>query len=186
MESESEPLSAAALAEHRRRVWALWEERERRVAAFWDEHPTAQAQRSDYLVEQYALAVAAGEEERAEILLGVAMSDEVSPGVDALNRLLLAPGHRGHQELVRCLQDAADPSSVPFLRRAIDEGLQAMVDYNCSGFGPVAKWFSHAFASIGTPDAVAALQHYARSHPESEVREEMTYRIRKAFGEEHL
>lgn len=166
---------------------SFWEEQLRQISEFWDEHPIAPPQRCDYLVEQCELAIAAGDRDRLEILLSLARWDGVNPlAVEALNRLLLLRGHTKHQEIVRDLQSAADPSSVPFLRRAIDEGFDSMVDYNGSGPGPVAKWFSHAFANIGTREAIEALRHYQRSHPEPEVRDEMTYRLRKLYRGSYL
>lgn len=161
------------------RAASYWEQRKREMRAFWDERRIEAAQRCDRLVEEYERAVAAGDEERAELLIDVALWEESSPGRAALQRLLVSSGQTRHQAIVRSLQLDAHASSVPFLRRAFDEGLPRMRECSCSEPGAIAKWFGHAFADIGTPEAIAALRHYALSHPEPDVREEMRYRLGK-------
>lgn len=157
---------------------AAWlEARQRQLRAFWQDTPVLPSQRCDHLIAEFQRAAAAGDSDRAELLVELALRREDPPGLEALHRLLALPGHCQHQRIVRCLQLAADPDSLPFLRRALDEDLQVMQDGGCSSIGAIAKWFSHAFADIGTPDAMAALRHYALSHPEPEVREEMRYRL---------
>ncbi|MBX9400395.1 hypothetical protein K4L06_03665 [Lysobacter sp. BMK333-48F3] len=164
-------------SDHSPEAKAWWDAYQRQVRAFWQENPIPPSRRSDHLIAEFQRAAAAGDSDRIDLLVDVALWPEVSPGLDALHRLLALPGHRRHQQIVRSLQLAADPDSLPFLRRAFDEDLQVMQDGSCSSFGAIAKWFSHAFADIGTPDAIAALRHYALSHPEPEVREEMRYRL---------
>jgi len=167
----------ASVSPHDAMAW--WENYRREVLAFWTRSPIEPAQRCDYLIAEYERAVATGDEDRVELLIDVALWEESSPGLEALQRLVVSPGHGRHQELVRSLQLSAHASSVPFLCRAFDADLQLMHDRSCSSHGAIAKWFSHAFADIGTPEAIAALRHYARSHPQPEVREEMNYRLGK-------
>lgn len=157
---------------------AAWSDaHQRRLRAFWRENPVPPPQRCDYLIAEFQRAAAAGDSDRVDFLIELALRREDLPGLEALHRLLALPGHCQHQRIVRSLQLAADPDSLPFLRRAFDEDLQAMQECSCSSPDAIAKWFSHAFADIGTPEAIAALRHYAHSHPQPEVREEMRYRL---------
>jgi len=95
----------------------------------------------------------------------------------ALNQLLLTPGHELHQEVTREIQHLAHPSSVQAIRRVFEHGF-AMFEYTCSEDGVIAKWFSHALASIGTPDAIDAIKQLSKS-PNEEVSREMKHRLEK-------
>lgn len=95
----------------------------------------------------------------------------------ALNELLLMPGHQLHQEVTREIQLFAHPSSVQAIRRVLEQGF-AMFEYTCSEDGVIAKWFSHALASIGTPEAIAVIKQFSQS-PNKGVAKEMKYRLEK-------
>lgn len=101
--------------------------------------------------------------------------DDTTP-LDTLHRLLFDE-HEHHQPLVRVLQLRASPASVAPLTRALSQGFERYA-YTCSEDGTVAKWFSHAFADIGTPEAIAAIRAFARSD-NPELAEEMAYRLGK-------
>ncbi len=87
------------------------------------------------------------------------------------------PGHRSHQRILRELQRLRDPSSVPVLRAALTDGFDRYA-YTCSEDGVIAKWFSWALAEIGSAEAIAVLDDFARSE-NPEIREEMKYRLAK-------
>lgn len=40
--------------------------------------------------------------------------------VAVLNELLITPGHQRHQEIAKLLQDLKSPSTVPFVRKALE------------------------------------------------------------------
>lgn len=99
---------------------------------------------------------------------------------DILNNLLLMPGHKLHQEVSREIQSLRAPSSVPYIRRVLAGGFD-MFEYTCSEPGVIAKWFSHALANIGTPEAIAVIEEFAGSK-DREVADEMAYRLRRLMG----
>jgi hypothetical protein len=97
--------------------------------------------------------------------------------VDVFNNLLVMPGHELHQEVTRQIQLLRSPSSVPYIRRVLEDGFQ-MFEYTCSEPGVIAKWFSHALADINTPESIAVIEEFAKSG-EPEIAEEMAYRLRR-------
>lgn len=99
---------------------------------------------------------------------------------DILNHLLVMPGHGLHQEVTREIQSLRAPSSVQYIRRVLAEGFE-MFEYACSESGVIAKWFSHALADIGTPEAIAVIEEFAGSS-DREVADEMAYRLRRLMG----
>lgn len=99
---------------------------------------------------------------------------------DILNHLLVMPGHKLHQEVTRDIQDIRSASSVPYIRRVLADGFE-MFEYTWSEPGVIAKWFSHALADIGTPEAISVIEEFARSS-DREVSDEMAYRLRRLMG----
>lgn len=97
--------------------------------------------------------------------------------VDVFNNLLVMPGHELHQEVTREIQLLRSPSSVPYIRRVLEDGFQ-IFEYTCSEPGVIAKWFSHALADINTPESIAVIEEFAKSG-EPEVADEMAYRLRR-------
>lgn len=114
-------------------------------------------------------------------LVGIASSiSEVEERARVLNLLLLMPGHRSHQEVTFEIQRTRSPSSVPFIRQRLQAGF-ADLDYTCSEPQTIAKWFSHALAKIGTPDAIAVIEEFSRS-ADVGVASEMRYRLDRLSG----
>ena len=97
--------------------------------------------------------------------------------VETLNGLVLSPGHRQHQAVVKRLQSVASPSSIPVLRQALASGFD-LYDYTCSDDEVIAKWFSWALFAIGTKEAKAVLTESAQSD-NPDVAKEMKYRLAK-------
>ena len=95
--------------------------------------------------------------------------------LDLLHDLMLSPSHHLHQQVARMIQGRADPESLPVIKRVLDQGFEPFA-YTCSEDSVIAKWFSHILASIGTPDAVGLISHYAESKNEG-VAAEMGYRL---------
>lgn len=143
---------------------------------FWVDHPIPIPQRKEFLLGEFNKAIAADDQRLAYSFIDVVLHSDDQNTVPLLHEMLLVRGHRHHQEIVRMIQLIGDPASVPYLRKAFDESVEHMIEYNGSGSGVVAKWFSHAFRNIGTPEAIAAIQEYAQ-HPDPEIRDEMLYRL---------
>lgn len=112
--------------------------------------------------------------DEAVLLLGLG---EPAPYLALKNRLLVTPGHRFHQMLAKDLQDLADPSTVPFVRRALEMGFDHLA-YTASDDGVIAKWYSWLLAAIGTPEALELIAEYADSG-NAEVAAEMRYRLER-------
>lgn len=100
---------------------------------------------------------------------------EADVPLELLHELLHDDRHQRHQAVVRALQLRRDPTSVAELRRALQRGFDRLA-YTCSEHGVIAKWFSHALADIGTPEAIAVLEAFAQS-PDDQVAAEMRYRL---------
>ena len=103
--------------------------------------------------------------------------DEIEERIGALNELLITPGHPFHQSLTRSLQKYGDPSSVAFIEKVLESNF-VYLSYTCSEPKVIAKWFSWALASIGTPDAIALIERFSKSKNPG-IAEEMTYRLGK-------
>ena len=97
--------------------------------------------------------------------------------IDIYNELVLVKEHRNHQELVWKIQQLKDPSSVPFLQKALATGFDYL-KYTCSDSDAIAKWFSHALFQIGTPEAIQVLKDFSLSEDEG-ISKEMKYRLAK-------
>jgi hypothetical protein len=94
-----------------------------------------------------------------------------------LNELLLSTQHRHHQFVAKCIQGNRDPSSIPYIDKALAKGFKHL-DYTCSEPQVITKWFSWALYSIGTTEAIAIIKKYAASNNEG-IKSEMTYRLSK-------
>ncbi len=97
--------------------------------------------------------------------------------INLLNELVLDKSHNQHQYIVLKIQKTADPSSVPYLRQALENGF-AIYQYTCSDDDTIAKWFSHALYSIGTAEAIRGIKDFAVSENEL-IAKEMQYRLSK-------
>ena len=97
--------------------------------------------------------------------------------IELLNELLVAKGHRQHQLIAKILQDVKSPSTIPFVRRALESNFDYL-EYTCSDSDAIAKWFSWLLFSIGTEDAIDLIRVYTQSTDDG-IREEMIYRLNK-------
>ncbi|RTQ51500.1 hypothetical protein EJV47_06780 [Hymenobacter gummosus] len=97
--------------------------------------------------------------------------------IDLLNLLLLVPHHWSHQVVARTLQDVASPSSIPFIRAALESTFDYL-EYTASEPGVIAKWFSWALCSIGTPEAIQTIRDFT-TRGRKGVRREMRYRLQQ-------
>lgn len=156
-----------------------WSERhEEALRLFWEQSRVELSQRKEFVLTELHKAITDGDEDRVNLLVDLMLQSDDDDKIDVLNEMLLIKGHRRHQEIVREIQIIAKPSSAPYLRRALEDGIDHMIEYNGSGSGVVAKWFSHALFDIGTPDAIETLRVFS-THPDAEIRDEMLYRLSK-------
>ena len=157
---------------------ARLEEFEKDVRQFWKVHPVERSERRPYLLTTLRRAIDSRDETLIELVLEVALRSDEPDKVTCLGEMLLVREHYRHQELVRELQLMADPKAVTYLIKALNTNLEHMVNYNGSGSGVVAKWFSHALLDIGSVEAIEALKAFS-NHADPEVRDEMLYRLGK-------
>jgi len=123
------------------------------------------------------MAIAEDWDTQSLLLCMVYSIDDPSIKADALNHLLVMPGHSQHQAVTFEIQKLKSPTSIPYIRTVLESGFD-FLSYTCSDDGVIAKWFSHALASIGTPEAIDLIKLYAKSG-NAEVAEEMAYRLEK-------
>lgn len=97
--------------------------------------------------------------------------------VDTLNKLLLVPFHKSHQAIVQALQDIKSPSSIQFIRKALETNFDYL-EYTGSESDAIAKWFSWALFSIGTKEAIELIREYSNSTNDG-IKKEMLYRLSK-------
>lgn len=97
--------------------------------------------------------------------------------IDLLNELLVNTDHNQHQMVARTLQRIKSPSTIPFIKRALDSNFDYL-EYTCSDHEVIAKWFSWILSSINTKEAISLMEEYSKSANEG-IRNEMTYRLRK-------
>lgn len=130
------------------------------------------------LCDQLAHAMQQGDVDEIETLVYLIYdSDQKVTCRELLQELLLLRFHRSHQRVVFTLQALRDPRSVPVLRQALAMPFDHLA-YNHSDSEVIAKWFSHALAAIGTPEAIQVLRDFAQS-PDPGIRAEMQYRLTK-------
>jgi protein-tyrosine phosphatase len=99
------------------------------------------------------------------------------PFVRVLQDALVHPHHHRHQRVARELQRAARPSTIPFVRRAVDMGFEHLA-YTASEDDVIAKWLSWILAGIGTDEAIALLGELAL-HENPSVASAMRYRLER-------
>lgn len=105
------------------------------------------------------------------------LSGDIYKYIDILNELLINPNHRKHQQIAKGLQDSPSPTTVPYIRKALESNFDYL-EYTCSESNAIAKWFSWLLYSIGTPEAIELMKEYSNSNDEG-IRNEMLYRLKK-------
>jgi hypothetical protein len=130
----------------------------------------------DYVLAEMAVASNENQWKTWITLLSIVRNiDDPHIKADTLNHLLVMPEHQIHQEVTMEIQALKHPSSVPYIRSMLESEFR-ILDYSCSEPEAIAKWFSHALASINTPEAIAVIQEYVQSRCAA-VASEMAYRL---------
>jgi hypothetical protein len=96
---------------------------------------------------------------------------------DLLNELLINPHHVSHQQIAKALQNIANPSTIPYIRKVLETGFDYL-DYTCSNSDVITKWFSWILFKIGTSDAIKIIKEFTHS-PNEGIAKEMLYRLKK-------
>lgn len=132
----------------------------------------------NHILEQMAAAIAAADWDAQEAVFDVACGiDDADLKAEALNGLLAMPGHELHQQVTMEIQQLKSASSVSVIEAVLEGGFDYL-QYTCSEDEVIAKWFSHALASIGTPEAIALIRKFAASE-NAGIASEMQYRLER-------
>ena len=95
--------------------------------------------------------------------------------------MLLRTDHYDHEDIIRFLQDAADPYAIPFLKQAVF--LKPQLTYlEYDDYGAYYKKIFWALQSIGTMEAIETIREYTFSK-DSVIEEQATYRLAKISKE---
>lgn len=133
---------------------------------------------NNHILAQMAAAIAAVDWDAQEAVVELACGiDDVDLKAAALNGLLAMPGHELHQQVTMEIQRLKSASSVPIIEAVLEGGFDYL-QYTCSEDEVIAKWFSHALASIGTPEAIALIRKFAASE-NAGIASEMQYRLER-------
>jgi hypothetical protein len=94
---------------------------------------------------------------------------------------LVQEDHLDHEEILRDLQDAATPYSIPFLRQAVL--LKPRLEYLAyDDYGSYYKKCFWALRAIGTSEAIAVIREFTTSG-DAAAREQALYRLSKIEGD---
>lgn len=94
--------------------------------------------------------------------------------------LLLRTDHGEHENYIRSLQLSKDPYAIPFLEKAILLKPQLKyLDYD--DYGSYYKKCFWALKDIGTPEAIAVIEKFAKSD-DTFIKEQADYRLAKILG----
>lgn len=138
----------------------------------------------DYILGEMASAIGERDWDAWNTLLWMARAiEDQAVKADVLNALLVMPGHELHQAVTFEIQQLKSPTSVPCIRSVLEGGF-GFLAYTWSEDEVIAKWFSHALAEIGTPEAIELIREYSVSG-NAGVAKEMTYRLRRLADDDY-
>jgi len=130
----------------------------------------------NHLLDKMASAIAADDWEAMEHVFDIACStDDLALKAELLNGLLAMPGHELHQQVTMEIQHLKSPSSIAVIAAVLESGFDYL-QYTCSEDEVIAKWFSHALARIGTPEAIDLIRKFSLSD-NAGIASEMQYRL---------
>ncbi|HEY0744453.1 MAG TPA: hypothetical protein VGD40_23465 [Chryseosolibacter sp.] len=145
---------------------------------FYRQFPWDIRQLKDHVITEIKEAIERDDPEELELVISLIwLSGADDRFADVLNELLINRNHRSHQVVAKTIQDIKSPSSVPFIRQALQSNFDYL-EYTCSESDAIAKWFSWALYSIGTNDAIELMKEYSKSDNQG-IRDEMIYRLGK-------
>lgn len=106
--------------------------------------------------------------------------DNPKEEIEILNKLLIAPWHKRHEDIIHAIQQIKNPESIPFIKKAIQQKFQYLIDYG-TGERQFINQSGHALASIGTQEALDVIYELSKS-TDFVLKDEMLYRISKITG----
>jgi hypothetical protein len=93
---------------------------------------------------------------------------------------LVRRDHVDHEQIIRALQLAADPYSIPFLRQAVL--LKPRLEYLAyDDYGAYYKKCFWALRAIGTPEAIDVIREFAAS-ADAAAKAQALYRLSRIEG----
>jgi hypothetical protein len=105
------------------------------------------------------------------------MNPDLHQTVNEKCEKLLRTDHREHEEIIRFLQDAADPVAVPFIKQAVL--LKPQLDYLAyDDYGSYYKKCFWVLKAIGNRDALDVLKEFSES-VDPIIKEQALYRLSK-------
>jgi hypothetical protein len=103
------------------------------------------------------------------------MNADIHQQVVAECARLLKVNHQDHEEIVRFLQRASDPYSIPFIKQAVH--LKPYLKYlEYDDYGSYYKKCFWALRAIGTKEAIAVIHEFAASD-DPVIKDEAVYRL---------
>lgn len=100
--------------------------------------------------------------------------------IDLIHQLILEPWHSAYEELAHDLQSRKQPSSVPFLKEAMQKKYEYLESYG-TGTRQFINQCGHALWSIGTEEAIATISALSQSD-DPVIKDEMKYRLSQIEG----
>ena len=125
--------------------------------------------------------IAAKDAEDLEYGLEILFSfEENNNMVDLVHTIILEPWHRAYEELIHNLQSRQCPSSIPIIKKAMQQKYPYLESYG-TGTRQFINQSGHALASIGTPQALDTIVALSKS-TDPIIKDEMLYRISRLNG----
>lgn len=167
------------MTEREKKLLADREERRTGETEFYELFPLEQYTEINYITNEIDKAITEKDSVAIDLLTYLLLY-HLPSGIEytnLLNKLLITRYHHKHQEVARRLQELKNPSSIPYVRRALASGFDYLT-YTCSETGAIAKWFSWILAEISTQEAIEVLEEYSHSSDEG-IKNEMLYRLKR-------
>ena len=160
---------------HQKKLFDAWNAGELASGEFRRQFPADSLDSLDFLRAEISQALDFDSDDALDDAAQLVLSSRNDHVLELLNELLVTPGHRQHQSIAKRLQDFGDPSTIPFVRRALEMGLGHLA-YTCSEPEVIGKWYSWLLVDIGTPEAIETIREYAASDFEP-LASAMRYRL---------
>jgi hypothetical protein len=102
--------------------------------------------------------------------------EEKNEFTDLVHKLILETWHTRYEDLIHDLQDRKEDSSVPIIKKAIQQKYDFLESYE-TGMGQFISQCGYALFSIGTHEAISAITDLSNSNNEM-IKREMHYQLK--------